>query len=219
MQNPKKVYTKEQLYSLVWKDSLFCHNKRPSYDLDFIIEEPFTYIFTEKFSYSPPCSLYRFTYFPIGVQDTQNFSETSLRVCLSSTYWTTANFNSSVNNSFTIDFAPLSLALLSNFGGAVQGAGHLLDVGGVHLDDVPTHQSPFSPRWAAFPLPLPKTSSGYSAFGLPCCAASVSIRVWDYPSKQFFDLRAGGPLNQKSTSGYSLAVLVIVTLPSISPLY
>ena len=25
----------------------------------------------------------------------------------------------------------------------------------------------------------------YSAFDLPCCAASVSIRVWDYPSKQF----------------------------------
>lgn len=30
---------------------LFCHNKRTSYELDFIIEEPFSYIFTEKVSH------------------------------------------------------------------------------------------------------------------------------------------------------------------------
>ncbi|WP_082415676.1 polysaccharide biosynthesis C-terminal domain-containing protein [Blautia hydrogenotrophica] len=30
---------------------LFCHNKRPSYELDFIIEEPLSYIFTEKVSH------------------------------------------------------------------------------------------------------------------------------------------------------------------------
>ncbi|TCO53291.1 hypothetical protein EV205_1391, partial [Blautia coccoides] len=30
-----------------------CHNKRPSYDyFDFIIEEPFNHIFTEKVSHS-----------------------------------------------------------------------------------------------------------------------------------------------------------------------
>ena len=33
-----------------------------------------------------PCSLYKFTHFSIGVQDTQNFSDASLRVCPSSTY-------------------------------------------------------------------------------------------------------------------------------------
>ena len=44
------------------------------------------------------------------------------------------------------------------------------------------------------------------------------IRVWDYPSKQFSCLGAGVPLNRKSASGYSLAVLAIVTLPSFSPL-
>ena len=43
------------------------------------------------------------------------------------------------------------------------------------------------------------------------------IRVWDYPSKQFSCLGAGVPLNRKSASGYSLAVLAIVTLPSYSP--
>ena len=43
------------------------------------------------------------------------------------------------------------------------------------------------------------------------------IRVWDYPSKQFLCLGAGVPLNRKSASGYSLAVLAIVTLPSYSP--
>ena len=44
------------------------------------------------------------------------------------------------------------------------------------------------------------------------------IRVWDYPSKQLFDSGAGVPLNQKSASGYSLAVLATTTLPSFSPL-
>ena len=38
------------------------------------------------------------------------------------------------------------------------------------------------------------------------------------PSKQFFDLGVGVPLNQKSAGGYSLAVLAIVTLPSFFPL-
>src|SRR5699024_7255421 len=41
------------------------------------------------------------------------------------------------------------------------------------------------------------------------------IRVWDYPSKQFLCLGAGVPLNRKSASGYSLAVLAIVSLPSV----
>ena len=44
------------------------------------------------------------------------------------------------------------------------------------------------------------------------------IRVWDYPSKQFSCLGAGVPLNRKSASGYSLAVLATTTLPSFSPL-
>ena len=46
----------------------------------------------------------------------------------------------------------------------------------------------------------------------------VSIRVWDYPSKQFSCLGAGVPLNRKSASGYSLAVLAIVTLFRFPPL-
>ena len=37
------------------------------------------------------------------------------------------------------------------------------------------------------------------------------------PSKQFSCLGAGVPLNRKSASGYSLAVLATVTLPSFSP--
>ena len=37
----------------MYKFLLFCHNKRLPYKIDFIIEEPFTYIFTENFSYSP----------------------------------------------------------------------------------------------------------------------------------------------------------------------
>ena len=44
------------------------------------------------------------------------------------------------------------------------------------------------------------------------------IRVWDYPSKQFSCLGAGVPLNRKSASGYSLAVLATTTFPSFSPL-
>ena len=43
------------------------------------------------------------------------------------------------------------------------------------------------------------------------------IRVWDYPSKQFSCLGAGVPLNRKSASGYSLAVLATETLPSYLP--
>ena len=42
----------------------------------------------------------------------------------------------------------------------------------------------------------------HSAFVFPSL-----IRVWDYPSKQFLCLGAGVPLNRKSASGYSLAVL------------
>ena len=38
------------LYTM-YRFLLFCHNKRPSYELDFTIEEPFSYIFTEKVSH------------------------------------------------------------------------------------------------------------------------------------------------------------------------
>ena len=42
------------------------------------------------------------------------------------------------------------------------------------------------------------------------------IRVWDYPNKHFH-FRARDLKIRKIASGYSLAVLAIETLPSISP--
>ena len=69
---------------------------------------------------SVPWSLYRFTHFPNGVQDTPNFSDVSLRVWPSSTYWTTIILNSSVKSSFPIKLHFQSLVSMSNFWGAVQ---------------------------------------------------------------------------------------------------
>ena len=111
------------------------------------------------------------------------------------------------------------------------GEQYLLDVGGVHLDDIPVNRH--LPQVRSIPLcgelrhllvdePLlllrhPELHLDVPLSVYHSASPPFLIRVWDYPSKQFLCLGAGVPLNRKSASGYSLAVLAIVTLPSDSP--
>src|SRR5699024_8348268 len=113
-----------------------------------------------------------------------------------------------------------------------QGLCHLLDVGGVHLNDVSVNRH--LPQICPIPLcgelrhllvdePLlllrhPELHLDVPLSVYHSASPPFLIRVWDYPSKQFSCLGAGVPLNRKSASGYSLAVLAIVTLLSFSPL-
>ena len=57
---------------------------------------------------------------------------------------------------------------------------------------------------------------GYSAFGLPC-AASVLYKGLGLSQQAILNFRARDLKISKFASGYSLAVLAIETLPSISP--
>ena len=107
-----------------------------------------------------------------------------------------------------------------------EGAGHLLDVGGVHLDDVPINRH--LAEISADPLCMELAHLLFYQGPFLCCHRAAQddgpfavchsvclrflIRVWDYPSKQFLCLGARGSLNRKFASVATLAVLAIVTL-------
>ncbi len=115
--------------------------------------------------------------------------------------------------------------------GVAAGPGKF-NVGGVHLDDIPVNRH--LPQVGAISLcgelahllvdePLfllchPELHLDISFSICHAISPPFLIRVWDYPSKQFLCLGAGVPLNRKSASGYSLAVLATVTLFRFPPL-
>ena len=101
-----------------------------------------------------------------------------------------------------------------------EGAGHLLDVGGVHLDDVPINRH-FAEIGAA-PLCVELGHLLFYQGPFLCCHRAAQddgpfaichsvclrflIRVWDYPSKQFLRLGARGSLNRKFASVATLSL-------------
>ena len=108
-----------------------------------------------------------------------------------------------------------------------EGAGHLLDVGGVHLDDVPINRH--LAEISADPLCMELGHLLFYQGPFLCCHRAAQddgpfavchsvcprfiIRVWDYPSKQFLCLGARGSLNRKFASVATLAVLALRSFP------